>query len=199
MNIRKVFQAIHSSAQELLLVLCFITTLVTTSCKNELNEIPSDLSLQNLQDDRATDVTIIFSENGKTKARLKGKEFIKNEKAKPPYIDLNHGLKVDFFDDSLNVESTLTALTARYYTQDENVLVRDSVLVVNKKGERLQTEELVWNQKLERFYTDKFVRITIGDQITYGEGLEANQDFTWFRIKKQRGSIPVSDEEFPGE
>ena len=184
----------HFKPQGLFLVVCFI---FLNACSNDMKQLPPDAKGKNFENDRAIDVTFIRSEKGITKAELHTTEFVKNDNANPPYVDMLKGLKVDFFNDSLKVESTLTARTARYYTKSGNIIVRDSVVVVNRRGEKLQTEELIYNQHLERFYTEKFVRITIGDQITFGEGMEANQDFTWFRIKKQRGTIPVSNADFP--
>lgn len=171
--------------------------LLLPSCENDLSKLPGNNSLKDLENDRASDVVFVYSEEGKVKARLFTKEFIGNESAKPPYIDFMKGVKMDMYDDSMQVESTITARTARYYTQDENVIARDSVVVRNRKGEKLQTEELIWNKKLERFYTDKFVRITKDDQISYGSGLEATQDLSYVKIKNQRGTIPVENSEFP--
>src|SRR5690606_3309800 len=92
-----------------------------------------------------------------------------------------------------------TAKYARLYTESNNVLVRDSVEIINKKGDKLETEELIWNQHLERFYTDKPVKITTETQVSTGTGMEANRDFTWFRIYHQRGVIPVNSSEMTGE
>ena len=75
------------------------------------------------------------------------------------------------YNDSLMVESTITARTARYYTDQQNVIARDSVVVKNVKGDKLQTEELIWNKKLQRFYTEKFVRMTINGQPSWGYGV----------------------------
>lgn len=191
----KKIKKIQFRPQGLFLVVCFICL---NACTNDIKKLPPDTRPKDFENDRAIDVTFIRSEKGKTKAELHTTEFVKNDNANPPYVDMLKGLKVDFFNDSLKVESTLTARTARYYTKSGNIIVRDSVVVVNRRGEKLQTEELIYNQSLERFYTEKFVRITIDNQITYGEGMEANQDFTWFRIKKQRGTIPVSNADFPG-
>ena len=184
----------NTRPQGLFLVVCFI---LLSACSNDLKQLPPDAQAKDFENDRAIDVTFIRSEKGKTKAELHTNEFVKNDNANPAYVDMLKGLKVDFFNDSLKVESTLTARSARYYPRSGNIIVRDSVVVVNRRGEKLQTEELIYNQNLERFYTEKFVRITTGDQITYGEGMEANQDFTWFRIRRQRGTIPVNNEDFP--
>ncbi len=186
-----------SRPQGLFLVVCFMAFMIAlSSCKNDMSKLPPDAN-RDWENDRATDVTFIYSQKGKTKAQLKTKEFIKNDNAKPPYMDMLKHVKVDFYNDSMRVESTLTARYARYYTKSENILVRDSVVVVNERGEKLETEELIWNQKLGKFYSEKFVKITSQGQVSYGDGLEANQDFSWFRINNQRGTIPVDKGDFP--
>lgn len=170
-----------------------------TSCHNNSKEIKEVVDKATMQEDKAYGVTILYSEKGKVKVRLFANEFVRNEIAKPPYVDMKKGLKMEAFNDSGTVESTLTARYARYYEKEQNILIRDSIVVVNKKGERLNTEELVWNQKLQKLYTEKFVRITTPTQVMYGDGLEANQDFTWYKIKNIKGIMSVDKKEVPGE
>lgn len=174
-----------------------LAMLLLAACKNDPKEINALVSKSTIQEDKAYDVTIYYSENGRTRARLSTKEFVRNEVAKPPFVDMKQGVKVEFFDDSLNIESTLDARYARYYEKQGNILVRDSIVVVNKKGERLNTEELVWNETLRKFYTEKFVRITTPTQTMYGDGLEANEDFSWYQIKNPKGVVKVDKNEVP--
>lgn len=148
--------------------------------------------------DHANDVVIYYSDRGQVKAVIHAAEMFRNEAANPSYTDIRKGLKVEFMNDSLEVESTLTARSAKIFEGEGNVIVRDSVVVVNKKGERLETQELVWNQRLDKFYTNKNVVIrTPPDQVMNGTGLEANADFTWYKITKLRGNITVQNEEIP--
>lgn len=169
------------------------------SCKNTNEEIENITGTSKAsQLDKAKDVTIYYSDKGQLKAVIYAKEFIRNEAAKPSYADIKKGLKVEFYNDSLKIESTLTSNSARIYEEEGNVIVRDNVCVVNKKGERLNTEELVWNQKLDKFYTDKKVKITSSPtQVMNGDGLEANADFSWYKIKSLKGNINVEGKEIP--
>lgn len=184
----------YGKPQGFFLVVCFM---LVTSCQNDLSKLPGNNSPVELENDRADDVTFIYSEKGKTIAELHTKEFVGHENAKPPFIDFLGGVKMNMFDDKMQIESVVTARSARYYTQAENIIARDSVVVRNRKGEKLQTEELIWNQKLQRFYTDKFVRMTVDGQVSWGYGLEATQDFSYVRIKNQRGNVPVNDADLP--
>lgn len=179
--------------------LMFVVLLGATfsSCKNDKKAIDDIVTKYHVDEDRAEDVTIIYSEEGITKVRLFAKEFIKKETSKPPYTEMKEGLKVEFFNDSLKVISTLTARYGRYYEEAGNVIIRDSVVVINEKGEELHTEELIWNQNIRKIFTEKFVRINTPTQIMYGQGLEANEDFSWYRIKKPTGIVQVDKEKMP--
>jgi len=167
------------------------------ACKNDPDEIRALTGRSNNQEDRAEDVTFIYSKDGKIKMRVSAREFVRNESAKPPYIDMNRDLKAEFYDDSGNVDNVLTADSCRYYEAQGNVLVWDSVQIVSKKGQRLNTSELVWNQSIQKFFTEKPVRITTPTEVLYGDGMEANSDFSWYQITKPTGTVEVKKGEMP--
>ena len=173
----------------LLILLC--------GCNNDPQQIKALTDKNAMQEDKATDVVFVYSEQGKAKARLFAHTFIRNESAKPPFTDMKEGLKVEFYDDSLHITSTLTAGYARYYEKQQNILIRNNIVIVNKKGEQLNTEELVWNQNIKKFYTEKFVKITTQSQVLFGDGLEANEDFTWYKIKNLKGTVQVNKTDVP--
>ena len=138
--------------------------------------------MHELKQERGEDVTILYSEQGYTKAKLFAHSFFQKKDIEPPFIEMKDGLRVDFFDEQAQIKNTLTAKYGRYFESKGNVLVKDSVVIKNIKGETLETEQLIWNEKLGQFYTDKHVKITTPTQIIYGDGLEANQDFSTYKL-----------------
>jgi hypothetical protein len=50
---------------------------------------------------------------------------------------------------------------------------------------------LFWDEKKELIYTNKFVKITTENEVIWGEGLEANQEFTDWKIKNVKGTIYI--------
>lgn len=191
--IRRVFRSTYRE-QGIFLVLALFWF---SSCQNDPDEIEALVGPAAFQEDRAREVTFLFSENGNTQARLYADEFVRQEKAQPPYVDLRGSLRMEVFDDSLGVESVLTAGYARYYEKQGNILIRDEVVVKNKKGEHLFTDELIYHRIRARFYTEKAVRIETPDQIMYGDGLEANEDFSWYEILHPQGVVKVEKESLP--
>ena len=169
------------------------------SCTNSMKEINEVMSKAKVGEDRATDVTILYSKGGHVSARLFAHTFIRAEGASRPYTEMKDGLKVEFFNDSLQIINTLTAGYARGYERENNVLIRDSVHIVNDKGEHLYTSELVWNQKMQKFFSEKPVRIVTPTHTLMGTGMEASQDFSYHHIYNLTGEVQVEKSKMPGE
>ncbi len=167
------------------------------ACTNSMKEIDEVTGRARVGEDHGQDVTILYSKGGKIQARLFAHTFVRAESANPPYTEMKDGLKVEFFNDSAAVKSTLTARYARAYEREQNVLIRDSVRVINDKGERLETSELVWNQRLQKFFSEKPVSIFTPTQTLIGTGMEASQDFSTYKFVHVRGSVQVQKEQMP--
>ncbi len=179
-------------------VLLLLLAAGLAGCRNDLRQVDA-INARVSSEDRAQDVTLIYSKNGHVDAKLFAKEFVRAERAKPPYTDARNGLRMEFYDSLLHVQSTVTARYARWYEGKGNVLLRDHVRVRNNKGEELQTEELVWNEAARKFYTEKPVRIQTPTQTLIGTGLEANQNFTWHRIIGIKGTVKVDKGAVPAD
>ncbi|MCD6012694.1 MAG: hypothetical protein K0Q79_2556 [Flavipsychrobacter sp.] len=167
------------------------------SCKNDPGEIDALTGRGSKQEDKAENVTLIYSKDGKVKLRAYAKYFIRNESANPAFIDMNRDLKAEFFDSSGKVEHVLTADSSRYYTDKGDVIVWDSVKVLSATGQELTTPELIWSNSIQKFFTEKPVKIASASEVLYGEGLEANSDFSWYQILRPRGTVAVNKGEVP--
>ncbi len=146
--------------------------------------------------DEASDVESYLSQEGKMKARLRAPLMYRYQDT-VPRVEFPKSLHVDFFDDSLKIESQLDALYGRYLENQNKVFLKDSVRVFNNIGDTMYCAELWWDQQLQRFHTDKPVRIYKKDMILVGVGLSAPQDFRTVEIYNLSNSIiRVSDTQF---
>ena len=173
--------------------------LAFASCTNSMKDINEAMDKARPGEDRGVDVTILYSKNGHVSARLFSHTFVRSENSIPAYTEMKDGLKVEFFDDSLKIRNTLTARYARWYERENNILIRDSVRIVNDKGEQLETSELVWNQKIQKFFTEKPVRIITATQVLNGTGMEASQDFSTYQIYNLTGQVQVQKSQMPAD
>src|SRR5881392_1317374 len=131
-----------------------------------------------------------LSQGGKIKAKLTA-PFMLRYLTDSTYVEFPHSLHVDFYNDTLAVESQLDALYGKYREWEKKVYLRDSVVVINKmSGDTLRSPDLWWDQQTEKIYTDKPVRIYTRDKIIFGQyGLVANQDFTEYVINQATGRL----------
>lgn len=109
-----------------------------------------------------------------------------------PYLEITKGLKVQFFNTSGRKESELTAQYAKIDEEKNLMEAKNTVMVKNENGDILETEHLLWNEKTEMIYTEEFVKITTKDEMIFGEGLESNQNFTKYTIKKISGTVTLT-------
>ncbi|MDP6908354.1 MAG: LPS export ABC transporter periplasmic protein LptC, partial [Flavobacteriales bacterium] len=112
-----------------------------------------------------------------------------------PYLEMSNGVHVRFYSDGVNVESELRSNYAISHQNTGIMEAKEDVIVVNTKGETLNTEHLIWEEKTERIHTEEFVKITTEDEVIFGHGFESNQDFTKYRIKKIKGTIKIKEKD----
>ncbi len=167
---------------------------ILAACENDPDEVKELVDKNAVIVETGIDPEILYSEHGQVRVKIVGKKLLRH-KAKEPYIEFTEGVRVYFYNQDLKVDSRLTADYAIKHDNKDEMTARDNVVVINIKGERLNTEELIWNDKEKKIYSNKFVKITTPDEIIFGEGFESNQDFTNYRIKKISGTINVKKDE----
>jgi LPS export ABC transporter protein LptC len=140
----------------------------------------------------------------KVKGKLTAPYMLRYQTADTPYTEFPRTLHVDFYKDSVKpnappvIESQLDAHYGKYLSNQDKVFLRDSVVVKNiLKGDTVRCKELWWDQHTERFYTDKPVDIYEPDKILHGTGMEADQNFRWYKITKLTGITLVSENGMP--
>lgn len=162
---------------------------VLFSCENKDVEITQkeekDLPVQTTED-----VEILYSTNGRLDFQLNA-PIMDQYEGEEPYTEMPEGVHIKIFDSLMSVSAELTANYAIDMEYAERMEAREDVVVINEKGEQLNTEHLIWDKKTSRITSNTFVKITTENEIITGEGLESNQDFTEYRILKPKGIINI--------
>lgn len=141
-----------------------------------------------------TNVTIDYTDSGIMKAKLFAPQLIGYKKENNDIVRMPKGIKADFYNEDGEKESYLTADKGISYQTQKITEVTQNVVVMNNKGEKLNTEKLIWDQKKQLIYTDKFVRITTATEVLTGDGMESSQDFSNWKIRKPRGRFNLSED-----
>jgi len=139
----------------------------------------------------ANDIEVIFSDSGRLQAKLTS-PLLKRYLGETPCTEFPNGFKVYIFDSIRRVSSTISGNYGKRREFAHTMEARGNVVVRNElKKKQLNTEHLIWEEYKNLIYSDTKVRITEPGKILFGDGIQANESFTWYRIINPAGQIMV--------
>jgi LPS export ABC transporter protein LptC len=168
------------------------------ACTNNPDDIKKVAAVEELKPLNVQyNIVYDYSDSAKTRLLLKAPEVKDFSHAEEnPYYEFPQGIDVTFFDKFGKEESHLKANYAKQWITEDKWEARGDVVVNNKKGEQLNTEHLIWDVKEELISSDVFVKITTGDEVIMGEGFEADQSFTSYKLKGNvKGELKLEEPE----
>lgn len=141
----------------------------------------------------ATEITTLISDSGVTRYRISAPSWDDFDKSSLPHWEFNNGIHLEKFNIDLKVDANIHSQYARFNKNEQLWELRGKVKAINLQGELFETEQLFWNQRDERIYSDSLIKITQISHIITGIGFESNQSMTKYVIKKPQGIFPISE------
>lgn len=115
--------------------------------------------------------------------------------AREPYREFRKGVKIiTYKDDSLTtVDAVLTANYAIYYEKRELWEAKGNVVAEKSDGKTLYTQQLFWNQRTKKIYSNVDSKIVQsgGRDVFIGEGFESDEEFKDWRFRRMKGRMEV--------
>ncbi|MCW3071128.1 MAG: hypothetical protein JWO44_1018 [Bacteroidetes bacterium] len=181
-------------------LLPFLLLLFFAACENDIAVVNSVTSAteKQLPLESGKNVEMLYSDSAIVRAKLNTPQ-MDRYMGKKNYMEMPKGMLVIFYNNLGLEENRLKADYGIGYDNGkgmDKMEAKRHVLVVNQKGDKLETEHLTWDAATKEIYTDKFVKITTKEEVIWGEGLKANQDFSKYEIIHPQGVIQVPDKQF---
>ena len=140
------------------------------------------------------DVSTYISDSGVVRYKILADEGRVYDRLDPTRWTFEEGIYLEKFNNDLSIEATIVADTAYYYDQQELWELRGNVHIENEQDEQFDTQQLYWNQKTKKVYSDLYIRIRQQKRIITGIGFTSNQEFTNYTIKQTQGIFPISED-----
>lgn len=170
----------------LLLVACT----VLSACKeNDMAKVKAMFNENEIDVETADSITFTYKEGAYKRAIVTGKTIKRYVKTQNKLI-FPDGLLVKFYD-QLKLISVMKADYAENNDAEQIINVSGNVYIENSKYEILETQELTWNMNTRKVYTDKAIKIKTVDNIIYGIGIVADEDFANYTIRRVTGIVSV--------
>jgi len=170
------------------------------SCEND-EKVLQERVKKKIGVDEAKNVQLLYSQAGKVKSKLTAPVMYRYQDTLPR-VEFPNSMHIDFYNDSMQIESIVDAKYGRYIEGQNKAYLRDSVVAIQKfSGDTVRCKELWWDQNKQLFYTDKPALITKKDGtiIPAQKGFNATQDFKTINLLEPvEGILPVSESEFSG-
>lgn len=166
------------------------------ACSNDIEEVKA-VSETFVSIEEGTGVAIKYTEDGIPTILIEADSAVRYNLLPPdiPYTDFPKGLKLTVYDENGNVDSELNAMQGNMSDNSDHLEVNGDVQIINQKGEQLETETLIWDQKNKKIVSEGFVKIFTDDEIIYGTGFEADENFTNYVIYNIEGIVKVRNNE----
>jgi len=164
------------------------------SCENDINTVNSLTTKDQSAFEISKNVELYYSENSKVQVLVKA-PLLERYLGERPYLEMTQGIEVYFYDSLMTISSQLKANYAISYENDKITEAKNNVVVINEKGEQLNTEHLIWDERKAIIYSNVFVKITTAEEVLFGEGFESDERFEKWQIKKPTGSFIIKEDD----
>ena len=149
-----------------------------------------------IPDMKTLGVTTLISDSGLIRYKIITAEWLIFNEVDTPFWAFEKGIYLEKFDTLFHIDSSIKADTAYYYEPKKLWKLIGNVHIRSQRGDKFDTQLLFWNQREEKIYSDKFIRIEQPERILTGYGFESNQQMTEYLIYNNTGVFTV-DEKSP--
>ena len=159
------------------------------ACQNDLKDVARIQLQSEAGIERAQDIEIFYSDSAIVRFKIKSPLMLYYMDIKNPRREFPQGINADFYDHGQQPSSQLSARYAIQTELNQKILLRDSVVIWNNKQERLETQELVCDERARMIHSDKFVKIQTPTYTMFGYGLHYNLETTDWTLDKVSGTV----------
>lgn len=148
-------------------------------------------------DEIVTDFTTEETDSGLVRWKLTAPRANKYNTRK---VFLMDSPRIEFFDDLGNLRTTLTSENGEFSQTTRDMLAYGKVVVVSVEGDVLETDSLTWLNGQDKIVSDSFVKLTRGNDVITGIGMECDHNMAFVEIKRDIKARIVDEEqrEFDG-
>lgn len=164
------------------------------SCERE-EEPESEARIEMIMTEYSENLSVVMSQNGRRSYHFKTPLLEGYSLAREPYREFPKGVEMTTYkDDSLSsVDAVLTANYAIHYETRDLWEARGNVVVEKSDGKKLYTQQLFWNARTKKIYSNVDSKIVQnnGRDVFIGEGFESDEEFKDWRFRRMKGRMEV--------
>ena len=143
-------------------------------------------------------ISTLISDSGVIQYKIVSPMWQVFDQVETPYWLFPKGLYLEKYDPYFQVIATVAADSARYYKNQRLWRLMGNVEMTKVPKDLFQSQELYWDQKTNRIYSDSFIHIETATHVLEGMGFVSNDRLTDYRVIRPQGIFPVNRENISG-
>lgn len=163
-------------------------------CREEKKvDVASSLSMEGMPTMKTVNVSTLISDSGITQYKIVSPLWEVYDEVDTPYWRFPKGLYLRKYDRAYRVIASVAADSARYFKFERLWKLDGNVEMTRVPGTLFQTQQLFWNERDHRLYSDSFIHIETPTHVIEGHGFVSNDQLTDYRIIRPEGIFPIDD------
>lgn len=180
-----------------LLIVMLVWLLIAAGCKEERKiDVVSRLNPDNLATMTTKNVATFISDSGVVQYKVVAPIWKVFQETDTPYWDFPQGLYLQKYDPYFHVVATVAADSAKFFSEQKLWRLDGHVEMTKAPEDLFQTEQLFWDQRKRKIYSDSFIHIETQTHVLEGLGFESDERLSSYRIIKPQGIFPVNRQDF---
>ena len=179
-------------SNKLLHIFLILTLFIFVSCESNFREVQKMGFSEFSPSGEADSINLKYTDSGRIKAVLISPKMLEFGLVEFPFTGFPKGIDLTLFD----ANGKKTFVKANYaisYKGTDLIDLQGKVNIYNETGEKLETEQLYFDQKNEWFFTQKKFKFSSPKGHSYGEGIDFSKDFKKVNSQKISGEVNESE------
>lgn len=166
-----------------------LTLALMCSCESNFKDVQKINFAEFTPSGEADTLDLKYTDSGKIKSILLSPKMLDYANVEFPFTEFPKGVNVTLYDN----KEKRTFITSNYAIsfKGTNIIdLRGNVVITSESGQKLETEQLYFDQKNEWFFTEKYFKFTDPKSgLTTGQGVDFNKDFKKVNFQKVKGLV----------
>lgn len=163
-------------------------------CREEKKvDVASSLSMKGMPTMKTVNISTLISDSGITQYKIVSPLWEVFDEVDTPYWRFPKGLYLQKFDRQFHVIASVAADSARYLKFERLWRLDGNVELRRMPGTLFQTQQLFWDERAHRLYSDSFIHVETPTHVIEGHGFVSNDQLTDYRIIHPEGIFPIEE------
>jgi hypothetical protein len=159
---------------------------------------PTEINDEKIISRTVRNMEVLWSNNGNRDRMMRAPLMEEHAFAPDAFEEFMEGMEVTGYDSLGRPSSLVVADYALHWVERDLWELNGNVMVEGEEGQKLYTQQLRWDRKIGKIYSNVDSRVEEGGDVLYGVGFEADDNFERWTFLGMTGTVgvdvePVSD------